>query len=177
MTFTKPPAASVPVRSRLTATSFIAGELGFLVTVHILGGPPWVVLGVLAFLAQILADFRLAPLLRLAPAAIWAVAHAATGNRELFFPYAIYLAAHVAWELWPRGPLQAASGGGGIAAAFLVIRVLQHATPRVIAVELAVAAAILVVVNAAIAASRGRPFVGWVIPPLASLAAYAGLAI
>ena len=83
----------------------------------------------------------------------------------------------MAWELWPRGPLQAASGGGGIAAAFLVIRVLQHATPRVIAVELAVAAAILVVVNAAIAASRGRPFVGWVIPPLASLAAYAGLAI
>jgi hypothetical protein len=153
------------------------GQLGFLAVAHLLGGPPWVVLGVLGFLGQIVADFRSGPLLRLAPALLWAAAAAAMGNRELFFPYAIFLATHVLGELWPRGAVPAALGGAGIVAAFLVIRLLQAATLRVLGVELAVAALIMAAACFVVSRARDRSILRWLVPPAASLLACAGLAL
>ena len=173
----QPPVTTTPSGSRNTAVGFIAVQVAFLVAAHTLGGPPWVALGVLVLLGQIMADFRLAPLVQLVPALGWAVAHAATGNRELFFPYAIYLAAHAVVTLWSRGFAPAAGGGAGLVGAFLLIRLLQQATPRVLAVELAVAAAILLATLGGVAVSGGRQWSRWLIPPVASLAAYAGLAV
>jgi predicted GNAT family N-acyltransferase len=162
---------------RPPAVGFIAAELTFLAAAHFLGGPPWVVLGVLAFAGQVVADFRLRPLIGFLPAAGWMVAHQLTGNRELFFPYAMALAAHLASQFVGRGRVAAAVAGGLVVAAFLGIRILQAATAKVLAVELAVAAAILIVTVAVLPAVLKRPWEAVAVTLLASLAAYAGLAV
>lgn len=176
MTSLPPPAATVPPRSNGSAVGFLAVQVVFLAAAHAFGGPPWVILGVLACLAQIMTDFRLAAIVPLVPALLWAFGHAATGNRELFFPFAIYLAAHVVLTLWPRGFARAAAAGGGLVGVFLVIRLLQQATPRVLAVEAAVAATILMATLGAAVISGPSLWGRWLIPLAASLAAYAGLA-
>jgi hypothetical protein len=176
MTSLPPPVSPVPADSTGSAAGFLIAEVAFLAAAHALGGPPWVVLGVMACLGQIMADFRLASLAPLLPALVWAGAHAVTGNRELFFPYAVYLAAHVAVHFERFGRGRAAAGATGIMATFLLIRVLQRGTPGVLAVELAVTVVILVGVLAAIHCGRGRPAIPWLVPLAASLAAYAGLA-
>jgi hypothetical protein len=160
-----------------SAMAFMLVELAFLAAAHLLGGPPWVALGVLAMIGQVAADFRLGPLVGLLPAAGWLVAHPLTGNRELFFPYAIALAAHLAGQFIDRGRPAAAAAGGVVAVAFLGIRVVQAATASVLAVEAAVAAAILALVVAALPAAVTRPWGGVVIAAVASLLAYAGLAL
>jgi predicted GNAT family N-acyltransferase len=167
--------------------AFIAVELAFLAAAHVLGGPPWVALGVLALVGQVAADFRLRPLLGLLPAAGWLVAHQLTGNRELFFPYAMALAAHLAGQFAGRFPSRvmgrftgrgaAALAGSLTVAAFLVIRGLQAATPRVLAVETAVAAVILAFTVAVLPAAARRPGGLVALTALASLLAYAGLAV
>lgn len=176
MTSLPPPVATVPPSSKGSAFGFLVVQLVFLAVAHAFGGPPWVILGVLACLGQIMADFRLSSLLPLVPALVWVVAVSATGNRELFFPYAIYLAAHVVVAVWPLGVTRAAAGGAGLVGAFLVIRLLQQATPRVLAVEAAVAAVILLAALGAAAIGGHGPWSRWLIPLAASLAAYAGLA-
>ncbi len=176
MTSLQPPVATTPPRSQGSAFGFLAVQVVVLAAAHAFGGPPWVILGVLACLGQIMADFRLASLLPLVPALLWAFAQAATGNRELFFPYAIYLAAHVVVTLWPRGFARAAAAGAGLVGAFLLIRLLQRATPGVLAVEAAVAASILMATLGAAVVGGHRLWGRWLIPLAASLAAYAGLA-
>lgn len=170
-----PAAAAGSVLPRVAG--FIVLELAFLGAVQWLGGPPWVALGVLACCGQILADFRAAALLLLGPAVGWAAAHHVSGDRELFFPYAMFLAAHVAGQFAARGRAAAALGGGGIVAAFLAVRVLQRAGPRVLAVEFVVAAAILGAVVAVRAAAVTRPGAATLVAVLASLAAFLGLAL
>lgn len=171
------PAGSRPAGSRNSTVGFIAVQMAFLAAAHALGGPPWVGLGVLAFLGQIMADFRLASLARLTPALVWAGAHALTGNRELFFPYAVYLAAHLAVEFMSFGFARAAVAAGGMMMVFLLIRIAQRATLSVLAVELAVTSAILAAALVVIQQGRDRPEMRWLIPAVASFAAYAGLAV
>jgi hypothetical protein len=163
--------------ARPPAVAFIVAELIFLVAAHLLGGPPWVALGVLAFAGQVVNDFRLAPLMGFLPAAGWMVAHQLTGNRELFFPYAMALAAHLASQFVGHGRVAAAVAGGLVVAAFLGIRILQAATARVLAVELAVAAVILAAVVAVLPAALKRPWGAVAVTILASLAAFLGLAL
>lgn len=163
--------------ARPPVAAFMAVELAFLALAHLLGGPPWVALGVLAFAGQVAADFRLRPIAGLVPAGGWMVAHHLTGNRELFFPYAMALAAHLAGQFIGRGRVAGAVAGGIVVAAFLAIRILQAATAKVLAVELAVAAAILVAVVAVLPAVVKRPWGAVVVTILASLVASAGLAL
>ena len=169
--------AGIETLARPPAAAFIAGELLFLAAAHFLGGPSWVALGVLAFAGQVAADFRLRPLIGFLPAAGWIAAHQLTGNRELFFPYAMALATHLAGQFVGRGRLAAAVAGGLVVASFLGIRILQAATAEVLAVELAVAAAILVAVVAVLPAALKRPWGAAVVTILASLAAFLGLAL
>jgi hypothetical protein len=161
----------------MNAAGFIAVELLFLAAAHAFGGPAWVVIGVLAFCGQAAAGVRLAPLAILVPALGWLALARGTGNRELFFPYCMYLASHVAVVLTPRvacaeaprvacaeaprslraamqRSFRAALGGGLVVAAFLAVRVLQRAGLGVLAVEFVVAVAILAVVLAAAARLR-----------------------
>ncbi len=134
-------------------------------------------LGVLACIAQVMADFRLRSLLGIVPALGWLVASDATGNRELFFPYAMYLAAHVANQFAGRGWKTVSVAGGTVVLAFLAIRVLQDATLPVLAVEFVVATPILAGVVLTIMIMVKRPWASVALAIMASIAAYAGLAL
>lgn len=167
-------------------SGFILGEVVFLAVAHVCGGPPWTLVAMTAFLALAFSGARLATLALMAPALLWLVLFRVTGNRELFFPYAMHLAAVVACRIH-GGRIAGLAGGIGVVTAFLAIRVAQRATPRVLAVELAVAAVILTAVIlaativAVTAATRSRPSASAgleaAIVVAAGLAAYAGLAI
>lgn len=168
-----------PVEAGTRAASrlaFIALELLFLVTAHLLGGPPWVVLGGITVVLHAFAGLRAASLAMLLPSVAWLGWFHATGNRELFFPYAMGLAMSAAVcglvrHRWPP------AAGGIIVAAFLAVRILQQATCRVLAVETAVAAVILAMgIIAARLAPRGIASKTAIVAA-ASLAAYAGLAL
>jgi hypothetical protein len=166
---------------------FIVVELLFLAVAHVFGGPPWTVIGALAVVLLALGGIRIESLALMVPSLAWLALSHATGNRELFFPYTMYLASCVALRDSQRatqrvtwlGPL----GGAAIVATFMVIRILQQATLRVLAVEFVVAAAILALVVVARSWSRRHgvhvnPF-AWhaAIVVASSLLAYASLAI
>jgi hypothetical protein len=185
-----------PGSAWLPTTVFIAAELALLAAAHLLGGPPWVAIGVLAVVGQVMADFDPRRLMGFVPALGWLAAFRITDNRELFFPFAMALAVHIAGEFFlarpragrrahrgdeaarsPAGPWPAVAAGSLIVAAFLGIRLLQSATVRVLAVEAAVAAAILAAAVALLPWAARRPAAVWAITAAASLAAYAGLAL
>lgn len=160
----------------MRTAAFIVVELAFLAVAHVLGGPAWTVLGAIACVGQAVGGLRPAALATVAPALLWAIAAKATGNRELYFPFAMHLAAATA-AVPPAGrPLTSLAAGAAIGVAFLAIRWLQDATPRVLAVETAAAMVVLVAAVAARnqcadAASR------WWIPAAAALLALACLAL
>lgn len=156
---------------------FVVGEVVFLAVAFACGGPPWTLVGGAAFALLAFAGPRLDTLLLVAPSLAWLGGSLATGNRELFFPYAMQLAAVVLCRLCGRGAAWGFGGGGLVAAAFLAIRVAQQATPRVLAVECAVAAAILA--GAALARARWPQggAIDAAIVAASALLAYAGLAL
>ena len=172
-----PRAVSLEAGNRPPTVAFIALELAFLAAAHLLGGPPWVAIGVLTLAGQVAADFRLKPLVGLLPAACWLAAHQLTGNRELFFPYAMALAAHLAGQFAGRGRVAAAAAGGLVAATFLAIRVGQAATAKVLAVEAAVAVVILAATVSVLPVAMKRPWGRVIVAAVASLLAYLGLAL
>jgi len=168
---------------------FIIVELLFLAVAHVFGGPPWTVIGALAVVLLALGGIRIESLAIVVPSLAWLALSHTTGNRELFFPYTMYLASCVAMRGSDRadraewlGPL----GGAAIVAVFLVIRILQQATLRVLAVEFVVAAAILALVLVACSWSRRHGEQVAIVTPFAwqaaivlasSLLAYASLAM
>ncbi len=161
-------------------------ELIFLAVAHCFGGPPWAVIGALAVVLLALGGIRIESLALMVPSLVWLGLSHATGNRELFFPYTMYLASCVALRATERTPWLGPLGGAAIVALFMVIRILQQATVRVLVVEFVVAAAILALV--VVAGSWSRRRVAHVAPAAnfacraaivaaASLLAYASLAI
>lgn len=160
----------------MQSAAFIACELAFLALAHALGGPPWAALGVLACVGQLGGGVRPEALAPLFPGLAWAAAAQATGNRELYFPFAMHLAAVTAAIPAAARPLACLAAGGVIAATFLAIRWLQAATPRVLVVE---ALATVAVLLAAVGLRRRFPgFPGqWWIPVAAAVMACACLAL
>lgn len=130
----------------MTSVCFIIVELVFLACAHFFGGPPWTVIGVVAVVVQTLGGVRVDSLAFIVPSLAWLALSHATGNRELFFPYAIYVASAVAVTAAGRPTWLGPVGGAGVVVTFMVIRILQQATVRVLAVEFVVAAAILALV-------------------------------
>jgi len=133
---------------------FIAIELLLLAVAHRAGGPLWTVITVIGLVSQLVVQiaagsfrgFRPETLAPLVPGLLWIAAFHATGNRELFFPYSIYLAGCAAvcgtgGTVWPGSV-----GGFAVVAGFMIIRILQQATARVLVVEFVVAVAILAAV-------------------------------
>ena len=173
----------------MSSVVFIVVELLFLAVAHIFGGPPWAVIGALAVVLLALGGIRIESLALMVPSLAWLALSHATGNRELFFPYTMYLASCVAMRGSDRADRAAwlgPFGGAAVVAAFMIIRILQQATVRVLAVEFVVAAAILALV--VVAGSGIRRHGAHVAPPTnfacraaivaaSSLLAYASLAI
>ena len=83
----------------------------------------------------------------------------------------------IAGQFATRGRPAVAVAGGLVAAAFLAIRVMQAATLRVLGVEAAVTMVILVAAVAALPRVADRPWAKAAVTALASLAAFAGLAL
>ena len=98
---------------------------------------------------------------------LWVGLFAITGDRRLFFPFALYQAV-VFGQLWGGA---FAAGSALIIALFTLIRVEQEASLRVIAVELVVA-----VVAAFAGAGATRKYGRIAGAVVASLVALAGLA-
>ena len=184
----------------------IVAELALLALAQQAGGPPWTVLTALAIVLKSLTGLTTAGLARLALAFTWLAVFVVTDNRELFFCFAMTLAADLslpfaagacASQTSGRRPacgrLANAAAGGLIIAVFLGFRLQQQATPRVLAVEAAVA--IVILAGCLIAGSLlGRQRAAessaeavsptavcwwgeWAIVVAAALAAYAGLAL
>lgn len=125
---------------------FIIVELLFLVVTHVFGGPTWTAIGAIAIVSQTLGGVRIQSLALMVPSLAWLALSHATGNRELFFPYTMYLASCVTVRAAERPAWLGPLGGLAIVTAFMVIRILQQATVRVLVVEFVVAAAILALV-------------------------------
>jgi hypothetical protein len=161
----------------ISQIGFIIGEMLFLAVAQAWGGPPWTLVGVVAFVLLAFSRPQSGVLAVVAPGLIWLGLAQVTGNRELFFPYAMHLAAVVLCAFAGRGAAWGLVGGSGVAAAFLVVRVAQQATPRVLAVECAVAAAILVAATFAWLRFPRRAGMDAAIIVGSALLAYAGLAL
>lgn len=169
----------------MTGILLILLEVSLLAAAQRLGGPPWTVLTALAIVLQSIAGLTPAGLGRLAIAFAWLALFAVTGNRELFFCFTMTLAAAAAMlspaAQWRRGSL----AGGVIVAVFLAFRIAQAATPRVLAVEAAVAvvilAAALLAQHLTARTTAAKPIAHQLvltgIVSAAGLAAYAGLAL
>ncbi|MEI6239189.1 MAG: hypothetical protein WCR51_02250 [Planctomycetia bacterium] len=161
----------------MSRVGFIIGEILFLTAAQLCGGPPWTLVGVIAFLLLSFTRPGVDMLVLVASSLIWLALAYATGNRELFFPYTMHLAAAVLCRLAGRGMAWALLGGGSVVATFLVIRAAQQATLPVLAVELAVAGAILAGATIACARWPRRAGVDAAIVAVSALLAYAGLAL
>jgi hypothetical protein len=156
---------------------FLVGEVALLLVTQAIGGPPWTVVMLASVVALSLAGPRLESLGLAAASLLWLAAFRVTGDRELFFPYAMQLAAVVICRGGDRGTGFAATAGGAVAAAFLGVRVWQQASAQVLAVECAVAAAIVgmaVLLCGRLPRTRATRAA---IIAAAAAAAYAGLAL
>jgi hypothetical protein len=159
----------------LRSAAFLLTEAAFLAVAHVYGGPSWTILGGLAFFGRIVAGSRQPPLAVLLAALVWLAASRATGSREYFFPFSMHLAACVAVAFGQRSAWLGGLGGLVVAAAFMLVRVLEQATPRVLAVEGVVAGLILVAVVTAAVKLRGRSAAEAAIVAAAAALARAGL--
>jgi len=163
--------------TRGSIATFIALEILFLAATQAWGGWPWTAIGATAIGVLAAVDLRPAALAMAAPSLVWLAFFQATGNRELFFPFTIHLASLVALRLGRDNLWRAMAGGGLIGGLFLAIRASQQASAKVLGVEWVVATLILAVVLAMLPVSRGRKAVEGGVVVLASLLAYASLAL
>ena len=142
-----------------------------------LGGRPWAFICMLALITQCFNDPRIASLALIAPSLCWAAAFHWTGNRELFFPFSIYLAAYVAVVLSRRKAWLGLFGGTIVTAAFVVVRIQQFASVPVLAVEIAAALGILVLALVTYSFSPKSNPVCLAVCGMASLIAYGCLSL
>lgn len=166
-----------PAGSTVSRTGFIVGEAALILLAQAFGGPPWTIVAMVALVGLSVTAPAPASLALAAPSLAWLGLSHATGNRELFFPFAMHLAAAV---ICRAGSWRAAAGslaGLAVVVAFFGVRIWQQATPRVLAVEAAVATAIVLGVVAARRLLPRHPVAEAAIVAAAAVAAYAGLAL
>ncbi|MFM7185890.1 MAG: hypothetical protein ACKO4Z_14145 [Planctomycetota bacterium] len=161
---------------------FLAAEAVLLAAAAAIGGPAWAAVAAVACLALLCGGMQPGPLLAALPALAWPIGALATGNRELFFPFTMHLAAASFLASGTRGAGLLA--GGSVVIAFLGVRVMQGASSRVLAVECCAAAAVVAAVATTHAwlATAGRDgnaaaSLRWWLPVAAALLACGCLAL
>ena len=120
----------MPRASRsLLPIALLIVEAALLTAAHVAGGPPWTVVAGITFAVLGVAgmrpdgDWRESVWLIL-PSLGWLAAFWATGNRELFFPFSMYLAAHAALTVSHRGTIARWGMGGLVVATVLTLLAL-----------------------------------------------------
>ena len=164
-------------QSSVEKVAFLATEFGFLSVLGFLGGAAWVGVAVPAILVEIYCGSHPRSLATLMPAGLWLVFYRFTGNLELFFPYAMYVAAFVISRIWDKSPTVAATAGLASGCLFLSIRWFQDATTSVLLVEGAVAVGIVLATSMFCWNGLNRGWMQCIGLIAVSLLAYAGLAL
>ena len=151
--------------------------ISLLTIAQLLGGQPSTIIFAIALVALGRTSLNLGQLGLIGFSLIWLVMSRLSGQRELFFPFTMFLATYVALFLSDRTLWLGWLGGLMVVSSFIVIRFQQFATVRVLAVELAVAT--VIVACGLIADSFGRKTLASraTIVTVASLIAYGCLAI
>lgn len=144
------------------------------------GGWEWAVLCSIVVLTLWLTGFgAISVVASLGLSLCWLALYVGTGDRRLFFPYAMQLAVQMGCLLRGRVNHPSMVGGGGILALFLAIRVAQSATAGVLFVEFLVASVSLAIAlglyapASRTATAQTRITAG----AIGSLLAFAGLAL
>lgn len=180
---TAPPYTNPGTTPRMPAdlATFLAVEALLLAAAAACGGAAWTIPLAVAASVVGFVDLRPAALVALLPAFVWLALARTTGDRELYFPFVMLLAGHVAALRAPGRGWLGATGAIAVVVAFLAIRAGQGATSRVLVVEALVAGAILVavaiVVRIAPRSLPGSRVGAMAIAALASLLALAGLSL
>jgi hypothetical protein len=110
---------------------------------HFLGGHPWTFLFSIALVSLGFTNLNIKQFGLLGCSLIWLVMYRVSGQRELFFPFAMFLATYVAVFLSVRHFWMGFFGGLVVVWCFIAIRFYQFATFRVLVIELIVATAIV----------------------------------
>jgi hypothetical protein len=167
---------SVTAQKGRSSLSLASAGIAFVIFAAAIGGWEWAVVTVCGTGASILADRRWQTVAAAGAAGlIWLALFQVTGNRQLFFPFAMQWAVQATLPVRGRVRLPAFVGGGILVGLFTAIRVWQDASVRVLAVELVVAAAVLGVVGLAFGAHRAATKTRLAAGTLGSVLAFAGL--
>jgi hypothetical protein len=127
----------------MSQARYTLASLFLLAAAQLLGGPPWAALCAIALFALVFTDRRSSSLALIASSLTWLVLSRLTANRQLFFPYTMSLASLVFVQLCDRNFWKAVLGVTAVLAAFFVVRIQQHASVRVLFIEIIVATSIL----------------------------------
>ena len=120
----------------------------------LIGGKPWFLLCLMTVIAlHICGNQHFSTLASISPSFLWLGLHLVTNNRELFFPYTMYLSSFTALVYFERGFWHGIIGGIFVVSGFLIIRIRQSAADSVLLLEFGVALAILAVAVLAVSAS------------------------
>jgi hypothetical protein len=151
--------------------------IGLLAISHFLGGHPWTIVISIALACLGFTSINIKRFGLIGFSLIWLVISRLTGQRELFFPFTMFLATYVAIFLSDRHFLMGWSGGVFVVGCFIAIRYEQYATFRVLVVELIVATAIVACSLIADSLSRKTLASRFAIVTTASIIAFCCLAI
>ena len=174
---TKPETTPHPRCFSIDKIAFLATEVGFLSALGLWGGAAWVGVAVPPILVEIYSGSQPRSLGMLMPAGLWLILCRFTGNGELFFPYAMYLAAFMISRIWDKSPTLAAMAGLFSGYLFLFIRWFQDATTSVLLVEGGVAVGIVFVTCMFCWYGLNHGWMRCIGLIAVSLLAYAGLAL
>lgn len=160
-----------------TAMAILASLIALAVTV-LYGGWEWALLILVVLVTLWPAQFSVVPMLTtMGVSFFWFALFRATGDRRLFFPYAMQFAVQMPYLLQGRVSRPAIVGGGGVVAVFALIRLAQSATVGVLVVELFVAAAIVALVSNLYGPNRWGVKTRVISGIIGSVLAFAGLAL
>lgn len=151
--------------SRSTLPAHLAG-LALFAVAAVYGGWPWAVMAVV-WVAALRGDGEDSWMLLQVGASglFWLALFHWTGDRRLFFPFSMQVAATLAVQWHP-------AAGGVVVAGFAAIRLWQGASTHVLEVEMVVAVVVL-----GVALAFNRPLGNWGATAAAALLALAGLGV
>lgn len=137
------------------------------------GGLPWALMAAIWIVAlRTGEDVNMSMLQAAASGLFWVALFHWTGDRRLFFPFSMQVAAFAACRWRVNGKWTAVATGAVVTTVFTGIRLLQSASAHVLGVELIVAAAVLSIGLALL------PYTGkWAASTAAALLALAGLLV
>ena len=103
-----------------SAIRYLSTTSILLAIILVVGGRPWAAICLVALVIQVLTEPQAdKTTVGLAPCIAWLVLFRITGNRELFFPFSMYLASYASLLMAGRILMLGVVGGAAVVAAFV----------------------------------------------------------